>query len=156
MTVFDVYLNDRKCCRAGVGADGGLTAIVNWVKLKGAAARTARRLNRPVEESRLEVGGLSDRTHRSWLGRNVAIGDRVTIAIGRAGRIDRPLRQRRPGTEARDARSNDVPQRRSRKSLQLLHVDLQRSWDAVHVTDAQVMQTGLNERESKRCCPGTT
>jgi hypothetical protein len=95
MTVFDVYLNDRKCCRAGVGADGVLTAIVNWVKLKGPAARTARRLKQPVEESRLHVGGLRNATHRSWVERTVAVGDRVTIAIGKARAIDRPLRQQR-------------------------------------------------------------
>jgi hypothetical protein len=95
MTVFDVYLNDRKCCRAGVGADGVLTAIVNWVKLKGPAARRARRLKQPVEESRLQVGGLSNGTHRSWLESIVAVGDRVTVAIGTAATVDRPLRQER-------------------------------------------------------------
>jgi len=92
MTVFDVYVNDRKCCRAGVGADGVLTAIVNWVKLTGPAAQTARRLRQPPEESRIHVGGLSRGTHRSWLERNLVVGDRVTIAIARAGRADRPSR----------------------------------------------------------------
>jgi hypothetical protein len=95
MTVFDVYLNDRQCCRAGVGTDGVLTAIVNWVKLKGPAARRARRLKQPVEESCLQVGGLSNGTHHSWLERRVAVGDRVMIAIGKAGTVDRPLRQQR-------------------------------------------------------------
>jgi hypothetical protein len=101
MTVFDVYLNDRKCCRAGVGADGVLTAIVDWVRLKGPAARRARRLKQPVEESRVHVGGLSNGTHRSWLDRNVTVGDRVTIAIGKAGTVDRPRRQRRSSTPAK-------------------------------------------------------
>ena len=94
MTIFDVYLNDRKCCRAGVGADGVLTAIVNWVKLKGPAARRARRLRQPVEESRLHVGGLAKGTHRSWLERDLTVGDCVAIVIGKAGAVDRPLSQR--------------------------------------------------------------
>jgi hypothetical protein len=63
MTVFDVYVNDRKCCRAGVGADGVLTAIVNWVKLTGLAAQAARRLKQPLEESRIHVGGLGRQAH---------------------------------------------------------------------------------------------
>jgi hypothetical protein len=95
MTVFDVYLNDRKCCRAGVGSDGVLTAIINWVKLTGPAARTARRLRQPLEESRIHVGGLRKDTHRSWLQRDLSVGDRVAIVVGKARTADRPVRQRR-------------------------------------------------------------
>jgi hypothetical protein len=85
MFVFDVYLNDRKQCRAGVGADGVLTAIVNWVKLSGPAARTARRWKQPLEESRIHVGGLSKGEHQAWLEKNLTVGDRVAIVVGRAG-----------------------------------------------------------------------
>ena len=95
MTVFDVYLNDRRCCRAGVGADGVLTAIVNWVKLAGPAARTARRLRQPVEESNLHVGGLSKGAHRCSLQRNLHVGDRVAIVVAKSATADRPLRVRR-------------------------------------------------------------
>lgn len=94
MTVFDVYLNDRKCCRAGVGADGVLTAIVNWVKLTGAAATYARRFRQPLEESRLHVGGLADGRHQSWIDRNLRPGDRVAIVVGNARAADRPREQR--------------------------------------------------------------
>src|SRR5512133_2888069 len=94
MTVFDVYVNERRCCRAGVGADGVLTAIVSWVKLTGPAARNARRLGQPAEESRIQVGGLSKGTHRSWLEQRLTAGDRVAIAVGKAAVADRPLRRR--------------------------------------------------------------
>ena len=90
MTVLDVYVNDRKRCRAGVGPDGVLTAIVNWVKLTGPAARTARRLKQPLEESRLHVGGLADDTHRTWIDQNLKIGDRVTVVVAAARSFDRP------------------------------------------------------------------
>lgn len=113
MTVFDVYVNDRRCCRAGVGADGVLTAIVNWVKLTGAAARTARRLGEPVEESRIHVGGLSKGTHLSWLERNLTVGDRVAIAVGKAAVADRPLCQR-----------SVVSQPAKREETTFLNVDL--------------------------------
>lgn len=113
MTVFDVYVNNRRCCRAGVGADGVLTAIVHWVKLTGPAARNARRLGQPLEESRIQVGGLSKGTHRSWLERTLTVGDHVAIALGKAGMADRPLPQRSP-----------VPRAASREETTFLNVDL--------------------------------
>lgn len=98
MTVFDVYVNGRKLCRAGVGKDGVLDAIVSWVRLTGAAARTARRFKGPIEETRLQVGGLAGATHRRWPGRTLKIGDRVAIEIVAAETFDPPAREepRRP------------------------------------------------------------
>jgi hypothetical protein len=93
MTVFDVYVNGRKLCRAGVGKDGVLDAIVSWVKLTGAAARTARRLRSPGEETRLQVGGLAKGTHRRWTDRSLKTGDRVAIDVVAAERFDRPVRE---------------------------------------------------------------
>ena len=93
MTVFDVYVNGRKLCRAGVGKEGVLDAIVSWVKLTGAAARTARRLRSRVEETRLEVGGLAGDTHRRWPERNLKTGDRVVIEVVAATTFDPPVRE---------------------------------------------------------------
>jgi hypothetical protein len=104
MTVLDVYVNGRKRCRAGVGSDGVLTAIVNWVKLTGPAARTARRLKRPLEEARLHVGGLRGRTHRAWVDQNLALGDSVAIVLEKAAAFDAPIRQRQRAAEPAPAR----------------------------------------------------
>jgi hypothetical protein len=90
MTVFDVFVNGRKLCRAGVGNDGVLNTIVSWVKLTGDAARTARRLKKPVEETRLHVGGLSQQIHRRWSERMLNVGDRVTVAVAESKTIDQP------------------------------------------------------------------
>jgi hypothetical protein len=95
LTVFDVYLNNRRLCRAGVGGDGVLDAIVSWVKLTGEAASTARRLKRPTEEARLHVGGLRENTHLAWSDRDLRSGDRVTIVLGRAQSHDPPAREKR-------------------------------------------------------------
>jgi hypothetical protein len=95
MIVFDVFLNKRKLCRAGVGADGVLNAIVSWVRLTGEAARTARRLRKPAEEMRLHVGGLRDQTHQRWPERALKIGDTVTITVGSAQKFDRPQTHKR-------------------------------------------------------------
>lgn len=90
MRVFDVFVNDETVCRAGVGRDGVLDAIVSWVKLTGAAAREARRLRTPVEETRLHVGGLSNETHQRWVQRRLTTGDRVTVAVASSSTADAP------------------------------------------------------------------
>lgn len=86
-----MFVNDEKVCRAGVGPDGVLNAIVNWVNLTGAAARNARRLKQPAEEMRLHVGGLSGKTHQRWQERMLNVGDRITVAIASAKTADAPL-----------------------------------------------------------------
>jgi hypothetical protein len=93
MTVFDVFVNDRKICRAGVGARGVLSATVTWVRLTGTAQGTARRLKEPSEQTGLAVGGLSKGIHRRWPSRDLTTGDRVTIAIASARTFDRPVRE---------------------------------------------------------------
>ncbi len=137
MTVLDVLLNDRRRCRAGVGADGVVTAIVEWVKLTGPAARRARQLRQPVEESRLHVGGLRHGTHSTWLEQNLTVGDRVIIVVGKARVADRPLRQ-----EPRINKSAEYPETRflnvdldiwSASSLQSLVKALGRSVFALYV-----------------------
>jgi len=101
MTVFDVFLNNRKLCRAGVGADGVLDAIVTWVKLSGDAARTARRHKQPLEETRLQVGGLSRDTHVRWSQRMLRAGDRVTIALATSRTSDPPEQRKRDSPSER-------------------------------------------------------
>jgi hypothetical protein len=95
MKVFDVSINGRKICRAGVGADGVLTAIVGWSKLTGMAAAEARRLGQPPDETRLHVGGLRNDTHFSWSDRNLQPGDRVTIEVTQARTSDPPAGRKR-------------------------------------------------------------
>jgi hypothetical protein len=121
MTVFDVYLNDRKVCRAGVGNDGVLDVIVSWVKLTGEAAATARRMKQPVQEARLHVGGLRADVHRSWADQRLMIGDRVGVILSRAAASDPPegLKPRIPRAHQRPSRTaNDVTR------TTLLNVDL--------------------------------
>ncbi len=107
MTVLDVYVNERKLCRAGVGRDGVLSAIVNWVKLTGAAARAADRFREPGEEARLHVGGLRKDTHLSWVERQLQVGDRISVVLAKSGRADPPVGRKRrdPKQETRMQRA---------------------------------------------------
>jgi len=107
MRVFDVFVNDEKLCRAGVGDDGVLDTIVTWVKLTGEAAEEARRSNVPVEETTLHVGGLSNHTHQRWVQRMLTVGDHVTIAVASARHADAPShirKQNRKQDEERERR----------------------------------------------------
>jgi hypothetical protein len=137
MTVFDVYLNDRKCCRAGVGDDGVLTAIVDWVKLTGPAAREARRRRQPVEETRLHVGGLGHGAHHSWLERHLRTGDRVAIVVGKARSADRPVdrkpRLQKPAAPAQTTFLNVDLDIRSRSPLEGLASAFGRGVIVLHV-----------------------
>ena len=130
--VFDVYLNDKKLCRAGVGATGVLNAIVSWVKLEGEAASTARRIGAPGEEAHLHVGGLRKDTHRSWERRALVDGDRVTIALARARRWDSPAHTTRNDPADRERQERAYYRRLQDKfegsgpnqATQFLNVDL--------------------------------
>jgi hypothetical protein len=95
MRVFDVRVNGKRLCRAGVGPDGVLDAIVSWVKLTGEAARTARRLEQPVEETRLHVGGLRKGTHVRWPAQLLTAGDSVSISVAAGRTFDPPASQKR-------------------------------------------------------------
>ena len=131
--VLDVYLNDRKLCRAGVGTTGVLSAIVSWVKLEGPAAATARRLNRPLEEAHLHVGGLRANTHRFWSQRALVDGDRISVVLSRAARWDRPTREKRHDPERQHQQERAYYRRLKEKfegapargaATQFLNVDL--------------------------------
>jgi hypothetical protein len=107
MTVFDVSVNGRKLCRAGVGADGVLNAIISWVKLTGPALQEARRRRHPAEELRLHVGGLAGDTHRRWPERSLQVGDRVAVDVTSAKTFDAPSR-----VVSRDSRRDERAERR--------------------------------------------
>jgi hypothetical protein len=82
MRAFQVSLNGKKLCLAGIGDDGVLTAIVTWVKGKGKG------------DLFLEVGGLvtpSDE-HVSWKNQTpLRLGNTIEIKIIDASRLT-PLR----------------------------------------------------------------
>ncbi len=84
MHAFGVYLNGKKLCVAGVGEDGVLTAIVDWVSKRG----------RP--DMSLHVGGLfgSMKEHVHWVTRKpLRVGDRVQIRVMESRSVDKPSKR---------------------------------------------------------------
>ncbi|MGH9500704.1 MAG: hypothetical protein ACRD3L_16305 [Terriglobales bacterium] len=80
MRAFEVYLNGAKLCLAGIGNDGVLTTIVNWVAKGGEG------------DLFFTVGGLLTPTgeHVAWLRQHLRVGDEVQIKIVEADTVDNP------------------------------------------------------------------
>jgi hypothetical protein len=81
MRTFEVYLNGKKLCLAGIGDDGVLSAIATWVIGK-----------RKKGDMRLMVGGLISPTdeHVSWPDRKLRVGDEIRICIRETLSADTP------------------------------------------------------------------
>jgi hypothetical protein len=80
MRTFEVFLNKKRLCIAGIEADCVLSAIVNYVSV-----------NR--ERSHLTVGGLNTEKdeHVRWVNRSVGVGDEIRIRIAKRVRADKPV-----------------------------------------------------------------
>ena len=73
MIAFDIYLNDQKLCRAGIGDSGVLSAIVTW-------AATTMPTGTRNESLFLNMGGLinPEGNHVSWINqKGLTVGDRI-------------------------------------------------------------------------------
>ena len=117
MICFDVYVNGKKLCRAGVGATGVLTAIVNWVGIPAGPSPSGPR--RARREARLHVGGLwhpepDENEHLLWHDHKLGVGDRITVRLVEAAVVDPPTR-RVPGPPAPSQRSRPAGARRIRR-----------------------------------------
>ena len=86
MRAFEVYLNGKKLCLAGIGDDGVLTAIVNWVTRGGKG------------DLFLEVGGLISpvREHVAWIKQKpLRVGDQLQITLVEKSAVDKPTEKHR-------------------------------------------------------------
>ena len=91
MIAFEVYINGKKRCTAGIAGPCVLTAALTWV-LRNPVERRLRR-----RELNLGVGGLVSRSDQflDWLQRDLRPGDEVTVRIVEASTVDKPKRRRR-------------------------------------------------------------
>ena len=109
MRAFKVYLNGKKLCLAGIGDDGVLTAITNWVC--GGPYKAA--------DLFLEVGGLisPSQEHVNWIKQKpLRMGDEVRVKIVDADSVDRPIERYRANS-ARDIKSQKAYVRAAAKQL---------------------------------------
>jgi len=86
MRAFEIYLNVKKLCLAGISDDGVLTAIVNWVTGRGRG------------DLFLEVGGLVSPVdgHVAWIKqKRIRVGDQVQIKVVQTSSVDKPIKRHR-------------------------------------------------------------
>lgn len=93
MRAFEVFLNGERLCVAGIGNDGVLTTIIDYVVNHG------QRLH-------LHVGGLllPEGEHVRWVGRPLRIGDKVEVKIVECDTVNKP-RKRFPRDPKREIKS---------------------------------------------------
>ena len=79
MRTFEVFLNKKRLCVAGIDADCVLSAIINYVSI-----------NR--DRSHLTVGGLNAENdeHVRWVNHPLRVGDEIRIRISKRARADKP------------------------------------------------------------------
>jgi hypothetical protein len=85
MRAFEVYLNDKRLCTAGIGEDGVLNTMVDHVIGYGR------------NEVYVRVGGLispSDE-HVTWRMLKIQTGDEVRVRVIETVRVDRPQKRHR-------------------------------------------------------------
>jgi hypothetical protein len=116
MICFDVELNGKRLCRAGVGESGVLSSIVSWV---GGSPRAPDRGGRTKAGIvRLSVGGLLGSDPESvqmlpeWVERLMRPGDTVSVTVVEASAAD-PYRSKHVISAA------SIRQRQRRYFLQL-------------------------------------
>ena len=83
MTAFDIYVNGRKVCTAGIPEAGVVTSAITWVA--GSDPKEA-------EDLEFRVGGLVSRTesHVGWFHRSLSVGDEVRVVVTEALRVSKP------------------------------------------------------------------
>ena len=96
MTAFEVFLNGKRACVAGVPGFGVLSLIMSSVRRRPEPGRRSR----VKQELRLDVGGLESRDpgpgeHLRWIARRLRAGDRVSIRVLRTDTVDPPVTRHR-------------------------------------------------------------
>jgi hypothetical protein len=91
MLAFEIHINGKKRCVAGIGKPGVVSTVLSWV------LRAPEGRGRQSEELSLGVGGLVSRSDEDlvWLQRDMRLGDEVTIRIVEVRAADKPKKRRR-------------------------------------------------------------
>lgn len=105
MIAFEIEINGRKLCRAGINAEFGiLTSILSWAKRDISQLSKEVKAKVPEEELKLTVGGhisysKDDYENVQWLGRELKPGDQIKIKIIETNEADEPKTKKRSDPE---------------------------------------------------------
>lgn len=101
MLCFEVSINGKRVCLAGIGDFGVLSAILTWVKRN--PSRCPKGMNKAKwceEELSFNVGGLvsqinKDDSQPNWIDRSLKPGDKIVIRIWNRPECDPPQKRRK-------------------------------------------------------------
>jgi hypothetical protein len=90
MKAFEVFINGHFVCRAGIGDDGVLTAIVHWLGSKD-----------DLDDTFLSVGGMDSATneHLDWTVPTIGVGSEIMVRIIETDAVDPPAKRYVPKRE---------------------------------------------------------
>ena len=101
MIAFEVHVNGKRVCTAGVGRKGVLSAIASWVSRVGRNRKTGKLLRGKFEEElSFDVGGLARDPDRAsvllqWMDHGLRVGDEIRIKVLKTSKVDKPRSRRR-------------------------------------------------------------
>jgi hypothetical protein len=112
MIAFDVSIDGRKACTAGVGPLGVTSLSVSWVRRPSRNPETGEPIRDSFEEElTLDVGGLTHdpdgaAVHLRWLREALRPGQQITLTVVETESADPPRTRERedPGLAARRKR----------------------------------------------------
>lgn len=96
MKCFEVTINGKKVCTAGVGDHGVLTAILALVQRHPVIEGSQENQDADSESLDLRVGGIANveagvSEHVEWLHQDLSVGDEITIKIIESSECNEPL-----------------------------------------------------------------
>jgi len=85
MRAFEVFLNGKRLCLAGIGNHGVLSTTITYVSGRG------------EPETRLDIGGLvmPEKEHMRWRRPSLRVGDEVRVKIVDRKSVDKPRKRSR-------------------------------------------------------------
>jgi hypothetical protein len=112
MIAFEVQLNGKKICTAGVGKSGVLTTSLAW-----RGSQPYQKGGPSVAEYlRLDVGGLAGSgEHLRWLDRKLKRGDVVSLKVVEVDSVDKARERQRPNPAADLHRQKQYVRRMAKK-----------------------------------------
>jgi hypothetical protein len=114
MLAFEVHLNGKRLCTAGVGEPGVLTTVVTWVLGDGEGRAKGE------EELDIRIGGLVSRTdqHLDWIAKQLQRGDEISIRIVEVSAADKAQKRRKESSA----------QKRKRQERYVRHMAKELGW----------------------------
>ena len=96
---FQIIINGKKICIAGIKDYGVLSAIASWVKrdpTKYDSNKHPSLKEFTDEETSFHIGGLlNDGSHVEWHRQKIKEGDEITIKLLESGKYDKPKKRKK-------------------------------------------------------------